>query len=59
MKYTYLILISLFVFLTGCGQSESNKKNDSNKIVIGISMLSMQNEFIVNISDEMQKKLRS
>lgn len=56
MKYTYLILISLLVFLTGCGQSESNKKNDSNKIVIGISMLSMQNEFIVNISDEMQKK---
>ena len=56
MKYTYLILFSLLVFLTGCGQSESNKKNDSNKIVIGISMLSMQNEFIVNISDEMQKK---
>jgi inositol transport system substrate-binding protein len=56
MKYTYLILISLFVFLTGCGQSESNKKNDSDKIVIGVSMLSMQNEFIVNISDEMQKK---
>ena len=56
MKYTYLILISLLVFLAGCGQSESNKKNDSNKIVIGISMLSMQNEFIVNISDEMQKK---
>ena len=56
MKHTYLILFSLLVFLTGCGQSESNKKNDSNKIVIGISMLSMQNEFIVNISDEMQKK---
>lgn len=56
MKYKYLILISLLVFLTGCGQSESNKKNDSDKIVIGISMLSMQNEFIVNISDEMQKK---
>jgi inositol transport system substrate-binding protein len=37
-------------------QSESNKNNDSDKIVIGISMLSMQNEFIVNISDEMQKK---
>lgn len=56
MKYTYLILISLLLFFTGCGQSESNKNNDSNKIVIGVSMLSMQNEFIVNISDEMQKK---
>lgn len=56
MKYTYLILISLLLFITGCNQSESNKQNDSNKIIIGISMLSMQNEFIVNISDEMQKK---
>lgn len=56
MKYTYLILISLFLFITGCNQSESNKNNDSDKIVIGISMLSIQNEFIVNISDEMQKK---
>lgn len=56
MKYTYLILISLILFITGCNQSESNKNNASDKIVIGISMLSMQNEFIVNISDEMQKK---
>ena len=56
MKYTYLILISLLLFIMGCNQSESNKNNDSDKIVIGISMLSMQNEFIVNISDEMQKK---
>ncbi|MDO8992889.1 sugar ABC transporter substrate-binding protein [Daejeonella sp.] len=58
MKYTYLILISLLLFITGCNQSESNKQNDSNKIIIGISMLSMQNEFIVNISDEMQKKAK-
>jgi len=56
MKYTYLILISLLLFITGCNQSESDKNNASDKIVIGISMLSMQNEFIVNISDEMQKK---
>ncbi len=56
MKYTYLILITLLVSIAGCNQSASNKKSDSNKILIGISMLSMQNEFIVNISDEMQKK---
>jgi len=56
MKYTYLLIFTLFLFITGCSQSDSNKKNDSNKIVIGISMLSMQNEFIVNITDEMQKK---
>ncbi len=56
MKDTHLILIGLLLFITGCNQSESDKKNDSDKIVIGITMLSMQNEFIVNISDEMQKK---
>ena len=56
MKYTHLILISLIFFTMGCSQSESNKNKDTDKIVLGISMLSMQNEFIVNISDEMQKK---
>ena len=56
MKYTHLILVGLLLFITGCNQSESNKNNAPDKIVIGISMLSMQNEFIVNISDEMQKK---
>ncbi len=34
----------------------SSKKEEKNKLVIGASMLSMQNEFIVNIADEMQKK---
>ena len=56
MKYPYWIVILLLLLITGCNQSEKSKKNDANKIVIGISMLSMQNEFIVNISDEMQKK---
>ncbi len=54
MKYTYLLFFTLLLLLSGCTQTESN--NQSEKIVIGISMLSMQNEFIVNISDEMQKK---
>ena len=56
MKYSFLILVTLFFLFAGCNQSENTKKRDSNKIVIGISMLSMQNEFIVNISDEMQKR---
>ncbi len=56
MKYSFLILVTLFFLFSGCNQSENTKKSDSNKIVIGISMLSMQNEFIVNISDEMQKR---
>jgi inositol transport system substrate-binding protein len=58
MKYTYLLLLTLFLLTTACNQSQSGKKNDSNKILIGISMLSMQNEFIVNISDEMQNKAK-
>ena len=56
MKYSFLILVTLFFLFAGCNQSENTKKSDPNKIVIGISMLSMQNEFIVNISDEMQKR---
>jgi inositol transport system substrate-binding protein len=56
MKNTYLLLYSLFLILTACSQPQSGKKNESDKIIIGISMLSMQNEFIVNISDEMQNK---
>lgn len=56
MKYSLLILLILSLLFAGCNQSENNKKSDANKIVIGISMLSMQNEFIVNINDEMQKR---
>ena len=58
MKITYLLLSSLFLLITACSEPQSGKKNDSDKIVIGISMLSMQNEFIVNISDEMQNKAK-
>lgn len=39
--------------LPGC---QSADKGD--KPVIGVSMLSMQNEFIVNVSDEMEKKAK-
>lgn len=56
MKYSFLILVTLFFLFAGCNQSENRKKSDANKIIIGISMLSMQNEFIVNIYDEMQKR---
>ena len=51
-------LLSLFLFttlvFTGCNQSSD--KADGDKPVIGVTMLSMQNEFIVNVSDEMEKK---
>jgi inositol transport system substrate-binding protein len=44
--YLYLFL------LTSCNSSQQ----EDGKLVIGVSMLSMQNEFIVNVADEMQKK---
>jgi inositol transport system substrate-binding protein len=41
--------------LAGCNRGESSKET-GDKLVIGATMLSMQNEFIVNVSDEMEKK---
>jgi inositol transport system substrate-binding protein len=45
--------------LTGCNQSTTDEKGagyGSKKLVVGVTMLSMQNEFIVNVHDEMAKK---
>lgn len=39
--------------LWGCGSSES-----SNGPVIGVTMLSLQNEFVVNVADEIEKKAK-
>ncbi|MBD2700243.1 sugar ABC transporter substrate-binding protein [Spirosoma sp. BT702] len=53
----FTLLIS--ALLIGCNQSASNEKSggsDGKKIVVGATMLSMQNEFIVNVHDEMAKK---
>ncbi|TDB60461.1 sugar ABC transporter substrate-binding protein [Arundinibacter roseus] len=47
-------LLSTF-FLTNCNQSGSDTAS-GDKPVIGVTMLSMQNEFIVNVSDEIDKK---
>lgn len=48
-----LILFAAISLLLSCN---SVKKEEKAKIKVGATMLSMQNEFIVNISDEMQKK---
>ncbi len=52
MKPHLLLLIFTCLFLA----CNSSKKEEKNQLVIGATMLSMQTEFIVNISDEMQKK---
>jgi inositol transport system substrate-binding protein len=49
--FTLIILPLLF---TACGQSK--EKDGSDKLVIGATMLSMQNEFVVNVADEMEAK---
>jgi inositol transport system substrate-binding protein len=42
---------------TGCNQSKNGESGTGGKkLVIGTTMLSMQNEFVVNVSDEMEAK---
>lgn len=56
MKRTsiYACLFAAFL-LGGCN---SNKNGEGKKLVIGATMLSMQNEFVVNVSDEMEAKAK-
>lgn len=62
MRNTYVNLIFATLFsatlLMGCNQAATNEKGQDGgkKLVVGITMLSMQNEFIVNVHDEMAKK---
>ena len=52
------IILGGFI-VVGCSQSTSSEKNGAGKgqkLVVGATMLSMQNEFIVNVHDEMEKK---
>ncbi len=53
MKF-FLPAFILVAALISCNPSNDNAKGD--KPLIGVSMLSMQNEFIVSVSDEMEKK---
>ena len=61
MRQTYLNVITsalLTLLFSGCNQSANKEggQQDGKKLVIGVTMLSMQNEFIVNVHDEMAKK---
>lgn len=48
-----LLLFAVTSLLLSCNSAQ---KEEKEKIKVGATMLSMQNEFIVNISDEMQNK---
>lgn len=53
-----LSVLFIALLLAGCNQSTSDEKSggEGKKLVIGATMLSMQNEFIVNVHDEIEKK---
>ena len=56
----YALIILSFLF-TACNQSkntDSEKDGADEKLVIGATMLSMQNEFVVNVADEMEAKAK-
>lgn len=56
--YAFVLIASVFI---GCNQSQksgSETKDSAKKLVIGSTMLSMQNEFVVNVSDEMEAKAK-
>jgi inositol transport system substrate-binding protein len=58
-KYLHLLslLLLLSTAISSCDSSGSGgQSGDEDKIVVGATMLSMQNEFIVNVHDEMEKK---
>lgn len=56
MKRIYVGLIASVLFI-GCGQTSEKEQSDgAKKLTVGVTMLSMQNEFIVKVSDEIDKK---
>ncbi|HZH61872.1 MAG TPA: sugar ABC transporter substrate-binding protein [Metabacillus sp.] len=54
---SFLVFLSITILLVGCGpqttgtSENSEEKKDDGKIVIGVSMLNLSNEFIVQIKD--------
>lgn len=55
MKIFKLILGGIALTgLVACGDQGSNE-SEGNQMIIGASMLSMQNEFVVNVADEMER----
>src|SRR5688500_16603460 len=59
-KHLHLLATSLLfaILSSSCDSSQSSGEQaaEEDKIVVGATMLSMQNEFVVNVHDEMAKK---
>lgn len=52
----FTLLVFLYLFSACSETQKSNEHRNGKQLTIGVTMLSMQNEFIVNVSDEMTKK---
>ncbi|TLU98802.1 sugar ABC transporter substrate-binding protein [Dyadobacter luticola] len=59
MKISLNVLLA-GALLLGCNKSKNDESKDGSdkKLLIGATMLSMQNEFIVNVADEMEAKAK-
>jgi inositol transport system substrate-binding protein len=58
MKNAIFGTLIVATLLSGCNQTSEKGSGDGEKLVVGATMLSMQNEFIVNVSDEMEAKAK-
>jgi inositol transport system substrate-binding protein len=56
--YALAIVAAVFVGCNASKDNESEKEGAGKKLVIGATMLSMQNEFVVNVSDQMEAKAK-
>lgn len=54
----YILVAAFATAIAGCNQSQKSESDSDKKLVVGATMLSMQNEFIVNVSDEMEAKAK-
>lgn len=58
----YVLLAALALTIASCnqsGKSQGGESGSDEKLVVGATMLSMQNEFIVNVSDEMEARAKA
>jgi inositol transport system substrate-binding protein len=56
-KHKLIVFGLLTLLLGGCGQG-GQSENGEQKLVIGATMLSMQNEFVVNVADAMEAQAK-
>ncbi len=56
-RVSYYACVLLAGLMAGCNQSEKSGSGEK-QLVIGATMLSMQNEFVVNVADAMEAKAK-